>query len=138
VSVFECLQQRHQEKRHNHQGEQEKEKVQEANVANIALGENCVTNDDNSIISDGELMSKVCCLEDAGLVLMDIETDLTVTVPKAGEVLKKGMSVSHDLHQEPTCLDESVTHHLNEFTLNAFQHEVNTNSHSTEFINVFT
>jgi hypothetical protein len=35
-------------------------------------------------------------------------------------------------------LDESVTHHLNELTLDAFQHEVATNFLSNEFINVFT
>jgi hypothetical protein len=35
-------------------------------------------------------------------------------------------------------LDESVTHHLNELTLNAFQHEMTTNILCTEFIDVFT
>jgi hypothetical protein len=34
--------------------------------------------------------------------------------------------------------NESVTHHLNEVTLDAFQHEVATNILSTEFIDVFT
>jgi hypothetical protein len=33
---------------------------------------------------------------------------------------------------------KSITHHLNELTLDAFQHEVVTNILSTEFINVLT
>jgi hypothetical protein len=60
---------------------------------------------------------------------MDATTvDLTAT----------GTSASHDSSQVHIGLDESVTHHLNELTLNAFQHEVATNFLSNEFIDVFT
>jgi hypothetical protein len=65
-----------------------KEKVQEANVANIALGKDHVINDDNSFLLDGEPISEVCCLED-DLVLMDLRTDLTVTVPEAEEKVRQ-------------------------------------------------
>jgi hypothetical protein len=37
-----------------------------------------------------------------------------------------------------SAFNESVTHHLNELTLDAFQHEVATKILSTEFIDVFT
>jgi hypothetical protein len=49
-----------------------------------------------------------------------------------------GMSSSHDSSQVHINLDESITHHLNELTLDAFQREVATNFLSNEFIDVFT
>jgi hypothetical protein len=95
-----------------------KEKVQEANAADIALAAERVINDDESFISDSELM-EVCCFEQLDTDLMEATaTDSTAT----------GMSA----------FNESVTHHLNELTLDAFQHEVATNILSTEFIDVFT
>jgi hypothetical protein len=104
-----------------------KEKVKRANVVNVAPGNQRSINDNNSFISDGEIMAEVCCFEQ-DTNLMDLATDATAT----------GMSVSIDSSQERICLGESVTHHLNELTLDAFQHEVKTNILSTEFIDVFT
>jgi hypothetical protein len=49
----------------------------------------------------------------------------------------KGTSSSHDSSQVHINLDESVTHHLNELTLGAFQHKVATNFLSHEFIDAF-
>jgi hypothetical protein len=95
--------------------QKKKEKVQEANAADIALAAERVINDDKSFISDGELL-EVCCFKQLDTDLMEATaTDSTAT----------GMSA----------FNESVTHHLNELT---FQHEVATNILSTEFINVFT
>jgi hypothetical protein len=104
-----------------------KEKVQEANVVNVAPENQRGINDDNSFILDGELMAEVCCFEQ-DTNLMDIATNATVT----------GTSASVDSSQERICLGESVAHHLNELTLDAFQHEVNSNILRNEFINVFT
>jgi hypothetical protein len=99
--------------------QKKKEKVLEANAANIALAAECVINNDESFMSDSELMAEVCCFKQLDTDLMDATaTDSTVT----------GMSA----------FNQSVTHHLNELTLNAFQHEVATNILSTEFIDVFT
>jgi hypothetical protein len=96
--------------------QKKKKKVQEANVSNIALATERVINDDNSFILDGKLMAEVCCFEQLDTNIMDATvTDLTAA----------GMSV----------LNKSVTHHLNELTLGAFQ---TTNILSTEFIDVFT
>jgi hypothetical protein len=106
---------------------QKKEKVLEANMVNIAPGNECGINDNNSFILDGELMAEVCCFEQ-DTDLMEIATDATAT----------GMSASVDSSQEHNCLYESITHHLNELTLDAFQREVNTNILSTEVIDVFT
>jgi hypothetical protein len=97
------------------------EKGQEANVSNIALVTKHVINDDcNSLISDSEMMTEVCCFEQS-----DYSTE-------------KGTSSSHDLLQVHINLDNSVTHHLNELTLDAFQHKVATNFLSHEFIDAFT
>jgi hypothetical protein len=103
------------------------EKAQEANVMTVALGNDCRINNDDSFISDGKLMAEVCCFEqDTNLI--EIATDAIAT----------GMSASNDSPQEHIHVDESVTHHLNELTLDAFKHEVNTNILSPEFIDVFT
>jgi hypothetical protein len=95
-----------------------KEKGQEANVSNIALATNkCVINDDHSFISDGEMMAEVCCFEQLDTNLMETTTvDSTET----------GTSASHNLSQVHIDLDKSVTHHLNELTLDAFQHKAAT------------
>jgi hypothetical protein len=96
-----------------------KEKVQEANVSNIALVTECIISNNNSFISDSKLMAEICCFEQLDTDLMDATAiDLTVT----------GMSV----------FNESITHQLNELTFDAFQHRVTTNILSTEFIDVFT
>jgi hypothetical protein len=97
--------------------QKKKDKVQEANVTNIAT--ECVINNNNSYISDSKLLAEICCFEQLDTDLMDATAiDSTVT----------GMSA----------FNGSVTHHLNELTLDAFQHEVATNILSTEFIDVFT
>jgi hypothetical protein len=104
-----------------------KEKGQEANVSNIALATERVINNDNSLISDGEMMAVVCCFEQLDADLMETTAvDLTAT----------GTSSSHNSSQVHIDLDESVTHHLNELTLDAFQHEMATNCLSNEFIDV--
>jgi hypothetical protein len=91
-----------------------KEKGQEANVSNMALATEHVINVDNSLISDSEMMAEVCCFKQLDADLMDMTAvDLTVT----------GMPLSHDSSQVHINLDESVTHHLNELTLDAFQCE---------------
>jgi hypothetical protein len=106
-----------------------KDEVQEANVSNIALGNDHFINDNNSFISDSELMAGVCCFEQLDTNLMDATAvDSTAT----------GTSASKDSSQEHIGLDESITHHLHELTLDAFHHEVTTNIFSTEFIDVFT
>jgi hypothetical protein len=99
--------------------QKKKEKVQEANAANIALAAERLINNNNSFISDGELMAEVCCFEQMDTNLMDATAiDSTVTCMSA--------------------FNESVAHHLNELTLDAFQREVATNIPSTEFIDVLT
>jgi hypothetical protein len=106
-----------------------KEKGQEADVSNIALATEHVINNDNSLISDGEMMAEVCCFKQLDANLMDrTAVDLTAT----------GTSLSLNSSQVHINLDESVTHHLNELTLDAFQHEVATKFLSNEFIDVFT
>jgi hypothetical protein len=91
--------------------QKKKEKEQEANVSDIALDAERVINNDESFISDSELM-EVCCSEQLDIDLMETTaTDSTAT----------GMSA----------FNESVTHHLNELTLDAY-------ILSTEFIDVFT
>jgi hypothetical protein len=98
------------------------------NVSNIALATERVINDDNSLISDSEMMAEVCCFKQLDADLMDMTAvDSTAT----------GTSLSHDLSQVHISLDESVTHHLNELTLDAFQREVAANFLSNEFIHVF-
>jgi hypothetical protein len=78
-----------------------------------------VINDNNSFISDGKLMVEICYFEQLHTNLMDATAiDVTAT----------GMSA----------FDKSITHHLNELTLDAFQREVTTNILSSEFIDVFT
>jgi hypothetical protein len=105
-----------------------KENIQEAIVSNIALATERVINNNNSFISD-KLMAEVYCFEQLDTDLMDATAiDSTAT----------GTSASNDSSQVHIGLDESVTHHLNELTLDAFQHEVTTNILSTEFIDVFT
>jgi hypothetical protein len=106
-----------------------KEKGQEANVSNIALAMERIINDDNSLISVGEIMTEVCCFEQLDANLMETTAvDSTAT----------GTSSSHDSPQVHINLDESVTHHLNEFTLHAFQRKVATNFLSNEFIDALT
>jgi hypothetical protein len=80
----------------------------------MALATEHVINVDNSLISDSEMMAEVCCFKQLDADLMDMTAvDLTVT----------GMPLSHDSSQVHINLDESVTHHLNELTLDAFQCE---------------
>jgi hypothetical protein len=43
--------------------QKKKEKGQVANVSNIALAMEHVINNDNSLISDSEMMAEVCCFE---------------------------------------------------------------------------
>jgi hypothetical protein len=110
------------------------QKGQEANASNIALATKPVINDDNSFISDGEMMAEVCCFEQLDTDLMEMTVvDSTAT----------GTSASHNSSQvqidlDKSVLDKSVTHHLNELTLDAFQQEVATNFLRNEFIDVFT
>jgi hypothetical protein len=67
-----------------------KEKGQEANVSNIALATERIINDDNSLISDGEMMTEVCCFEQLDTNLMETNAvDSTAT----------GTSSSHDSSQ---------------------------------------
>jgi hypothetical protein len=113
---------RHKDVKKNHVAtnkvHKKKEKGQEANVSNIALAAERVINNDNSFISDSEMMAEVCCFEQLDTDLMETTTvNLTAT----------GMSVSHDSSQVHIDLDKSVTHHLNELTLDAFQQKVATN-----------
>jgi hypothetical protein len=106
-----------------------KEKGQEVNVSNIALATEHVINDDNSFISDSEMMAEVCCFE-------QLDTNLMETT--AVNSTATGTSASHDSSQVHIDLDKSVTHHFNELTLDAFQRKVATNFLRNEFINVFT
>jgi hypothetical protein len=100
-----------------------KEKGQEAKVSTIALATERIINDDcNSLISDSDMVDEACFFE-------QLNADLKQMT---------GMSLSHDSSQVHIDLDKPVTHHLNELTLNACQHEVATNFLSIEFIDVFT
>jgi hypothetical protein len=103
-----------------------KEKGQEANVSNIALATEHIINNDNSLISDSEMMTEVCWFKQLDANLMETTAvDLTAT------------GTSHNSSQVHINLDESFTHHLNELTLDAFQRKVATNFLSNEFINAF-
>jgi hypothetical protein len=78
-----------------------KEKRQEANVSNITLATERVINNDNHLISDGEMMAEVRCFEQLDADLMETTTvDSTAT----------GTSSSHDSSQVNIDLDKSVTH----------------------------
>jgi hypothetical protein len=92
--------------------QKKKDKVQEANVTNIALATEHVINNNGSFISDSKLMAEVCCFKQLDTNLMDA----TAIDSKA-----TGMSA----------FNRSVTHHLNELTLDAFWHKV-----ATKFIDV--
>jgi hypothetical protein len=69
-------------------------------------------------------MTEICCFE-------QLDTDLMETT--AVNSTATGTSASHSLFQVHIDLDGSVTHHLNDLTLDAFQREVATNFLSNEF-----
>jgi hypothetical protein len=75
------------------------------------------------------MMTEVCCFKQP-----DDHHMKTTAIYSTGT----GTSSSHNSSQVHINLDESVTHHLNELTLDAFQREVATNFLSNEFINAFT